>query len=98
MQRQGLEQQAEAIATAARRAHRSRDAATLIPQLEEAAAHYAQDEAPGSPYHHLAQFTRAVITLLQEDDRPLPPVPDAYAEMFAALQRDLTGPSSAQEE
>ncbi len=87
MQQQALEQQAEAIVAAARQAHRQNDTAGLIPQLEQVVANFAQAEAAGSPGHQLAQFSRAVIALLR--GQPLPPVPAAYAEKLAALQRDL---------
>ena len=86
--RQSIVQQAEQIADAARHAHRQDEVSDLLPKLEEAAAHFAQDEEPGSPYDQLAQFTRAVVALLKGESPP--PVPDTYAEMFAALKRDLS--------
>ena len=86
--RQSIVQQAEQIADAARHVHRQDEVSDLLPKLEEAAAHFAQDEEPGSPYDQLAQFTRAVVALLKGESPP--PVPDTYAEMFAALKRDLS--------
>ncbi len=84
--RQALDEQAEQIAAAARQAQQQNSIPGLLPQLEQAAAHLAQNETAGSPHSQLAQFIRAVIALLKNE--ALPPVPPAYAEKFAALQRD----------
>jgi hypothetical protein len=82
--------QAEQIAAAARAARAQNEEAALIPQLETAAAHFAEGESPGSPYDQLAQFTRAVLALLKGESPP--PAPEAHAEIWVALRRDFAGP------
>ncbi len=85
--RQRIEGQAEQIAAAALAASQRNEVAEVLPRLEEAATYFAEGEAPGSPYEQLAHFTRAVIALLRQ--QPLPPLPPAYVERFAALQAQL---------
>jgi tetratricopeptide (TPR) repeat protein len=61
-----------------------RDPAGLIAQLEEAAAHFADGEAPGSPYDDLAVYLRAVAAVLRGEAPS--PIPSAYAGHLAAVQ------------
>ena len=70
-QRQQIEALAAQIVDAALHATRQGNVAALLPTLEEAAATYAQDETPDSPFDQLARFTRAVIAKL--GGQPLPP-------------------------
>lgn len=56
----------------------------LAIEMGQAAAHYAKDEPPGSPYDDLAAFLRAVAALLR--GTPVPRAPAAYAERLAAIQ------------
>ena len=88
-QRQQIEALAAQIVDAALHATRQGNVAALLPTLEEAAATYAQDETPDSPFDQLARFTRAVIAKL--GGQPLPPVPEPYLEQFAAFQAAIDG-------
>ena len=88
-QRQQIEALAAQIVDAALHATRQGNVAALLPTLEEAAATYAQDETPDSPYDQLARFTRAVIDKLS--GQPVPPVPEPYIEQFATFQEAIDG-------
>ena len=72
---------------AALAARQAGQVAELLPQLEEAAAHYAEGEAPGSAYADLAQFVRAVMAMLR--GAPPEPVAPDYVERLALLRRKL---------
>jgi hypothetical protein len=66
---------------------RSGDAAScndLAAQIVAAAAQATAGEAPDSPWHPLAAYLAAVAALLRE--QPVPPIPPAYQERFAAIQ------------
>jgi hypothetical protein len=77
-----LADQARDGAVAALRGQTDRQA--LIARIEEVAGQAAEGEAPGSPWHALAAYLRAVVALLRGS--PLPPVPEAYADHLAAIQ------------
>lgn len=79
-----VESQADVVIDAALSARQNNTLADLLPQLIEAAAQFAQDEASGSPYANLAQFVRAVIAVLQ--GQPPEPVSPEYADRLAAFQ------------
>jgi len=85
--RRQLDDIAEQVAGAALAARQAGQVAELLPQLEAAAAQYAEGEAPGSAYADLAQFVRAVIALLQ--GTPVEPVAPDYVERLALLRRQL---------
>jgi tetratricopeptide (TPR) repeat protein len=84
---QQIEAQADQVVEAAQAARREGRVEDLLPKLQEAAAYFAEGEAPDSPYAHLARFIAAVIALLQ--GRPLPAVPPEYAARLAGLRRDV---------
>ncbi|MCB9077121.1 MAG: hypothetical protein H6631_05990 [Anaerolineaceae bacterium] len=87
LQRREIEAQAGAIVEAAIEARQAGQVADLLPHLAEAAAHYADGAAPGSPYADLAQFVRAVAALLQ--GQAPEPVAPAYVERLAEAKRRL---------
>jgi tetratricopeptide (TPR) repeat protein len=85
--RERIKQQAEQVVGVALQATRDGRLDDLLPQLAAAAAHYAEDEEPGSPYDQLAAFVRAVAARLRGN--PALPVPPTYVERYAAFEEAL---------
>jgi hypothetical protein len=93
-QRRGqIEAQADQVVEAALDAWQNQRVEELLPVLDQAATHYAEDEAEGSPYAQLAGFIQAVAALLR--GTPPPPVPEDYAEKFVALQQAMSATDGA---
>jgi hypothetical protein len=87
-QRLRIESQADQVVEAALDAWQNQRVEELLPVLDQAAAHFAEGEAEGSPYAQLAGFIRAVAALLQ--GAPPAPVPEDYAEKFVTLQQAMS--------
>lgn len=64
-QRSAIDAQADEVVDAVLRAAVEDRLAALIPDLDDAAAAFADGEAPGSPYAELAAFVVAVAALLR---------------------------------
>ncbi len=58
--------------------------AALAEQVQAAADHYAEGEAPDSPYAHLAALLRACVARLRGE--PLPPVPAQFRDLLTILE------------
>jgi len=82
--RSAVDDEADGVVETVLQAHAAGTVAALLPRLDEAAAIYAEGEAPGSPYAELAAFVAAVAALLRGETAP--PVPAAHVGRFAAVR------------
>ena len=87
MQKQQLVAHADQIDEAVQRAFAGGEIDGLLPQLDQAAAHFATNQAPDSASGQLAAYVQAVAALLRRQS--VPPVAVAYTERLSRLKDAL---------